>query len=74
MEEVLVDQQLFTQHSSSSLDLDDPEPQQIKEEEHELCSSLEEEQLLTDANEESDHSDPETNGDHWLLSGNKSLV
>lgn len=69
MEEVLVDQQLCTQDRNPSLGLDDPEPPQIKEEEEELGTSLEEEQLLTDAYEENDHSGPEANEDQRLLSG-----
>ncbi|XP_045889755.1 zinc finger protein 664-like isoform X2 [Micropterus dolomieu] len=77
-EEVLVDQQLCVQERNSSLDQEDPEPPQIKEEQEELCSSQEGEQLVlkqeTDvfmwipAYEESDHSEPEPNRDHQLLS------
>ncbi|XP_045889739.1 zinc finger protein 37 homolog isoform X3 [Micropterus dolomieu] len=77
-EEVLADQQLCVQERNSSLDQEDPEPPQIKEEQEELCSSQEGEQLVlkqeTDvfmwipAYEESDHREPEPNRDHQLLS------
>ncbi|XP_045889756.1 zinc finger protein 239-like [Micropterus dolomieu] len=77
-EEVLADQQLCVQETNSSLDQEDPEPPQIKEEQEELCSSQEGEQLVlkqeTDAfmwipaYEESDHREPEPNRDHQLLS------
>ncbi|XP_029296702.1 zinc finger protein with KRAB and SCAN domains 8-like [Cottoperca gobio] len=45
-EEVLTDQQLCIQESNSSLDQEDPEPPQIKEEQEELCTSQEGEQLV----------------------------
>ncbi|XP_045889747.1 zinc finger protein 501-like isoform X2 [Micropterus dolomieu] len=77
-EEFLADQQLCVQERNSSLDQEDPEPPQIKEEQEELCSSQEGEQLVlkqeTDAfmwipaYEESDDSEPEPNRDHQLLS------
>ncbi|XP_045889736.1 piggyBac transposable element-derived protein 3 isoform X2 [Micropterus dolomieu] len=77
-EEVLADQQLCVQERNSSLDQEDPEPPQIKEEQEELCSSQEGEQLvlkqetdafmLTPTYEESDDSEPEPNRDHQLLS------
>ncbi|XP_073321937.1 uncharacterized protein [Pagrus major] len=64
-EEVQSDQQLCDQERNSSLDREDPDPPQIKEEQEELCTSQEGEQLvvkpetdtfmLTPANEESDH-------------------
>ncbi|XP_076583789.1 uncharacterized protein LOC143319082 [Chaetodon auriga] len=64
-EEATVDQQLCKQDRSSSLDGEDPEPPQIKEEQEEVCSSQEGEQLvlkqetdtfmLTPTCEESDH-------------------
>ncbi|XP_070759823.1 uncharacterized protein [Enoplosus armatus] len=50
-EEVLADQQLCVQERNSSLDQEDPEPPQMKEEQEELCTSQEGEQLalkLTD--------------------------
>ncbi|XP_040050652.2 uncharacterized protein LOC120830212 [Gasterosteus aculeatus] len=69
-EEVLCDQQLCLQERNPSLDQEDPDPPQIKEEQEELCSSQEGEQLepkqeadtftLTPTCEETDHSDDET--------------
>ncbi|XP_039466292.1 zinc finger protein 200-like isoform X2 [Oreochromis aureus] len=44
-EEGLDEQQVFNQEKNSSLDQEDPEPPQIKEEQEELCSSQEGEQL-----------------------------
>ncbi|XP_044051269.1 zinc finger and SCAN domain-containing protein 2-like isoform X4 [Siniperca chuatsi] len=79
-EEVLAEQQLCIQERNSSLDQEDPEPPQIKEEQEELCTSQEGEQLvleqeadafmLTPTYEESDHSEPELNSDQQLLSHN----
>ncbi|XP_054466121.1 zinc finger and SCAN domain-containing protein 2-like [Anoplopoma fimbria] len=69
-EEVLSDQQLCIQERNSSLDQEDPEPPQIKEEQEEPCTSQEGEQLelkqetetfvLTPSDEESDHSEDQT--------------
>ncbi|XP_074495268.1 uncharacterized protein LOC141769765 [Sebastes fasciatus] len=69
-EEVLADQQLCIQERNSSLDQEDPEPLQIKEEQEELCTSQEGEQLelkqetetfmMTYTDEESDHSEDQT--------------
>ncbi|XP_068576793.1 zinc finger protein 208-like [Cebidichthys violaceus] len=65
-EEVLSDQQLCIQERSSSLDQEDPDPPQIKEEQEELCTSQEGEQqeietfMLTPTDEESDRSEDET--------------
>ncbi|XP_069562679.1 uncharacterized protein [Brachyistius frenatus] len=42
-EEVLADQQLFSQGRNASLDRDDPEPLQIKEEQEEVSTSLDQE-------------------------------
>ncbi|XP_034396457.1 zinc finger protein 699-like [Cyclopterus lumpus] len=77
-EEVLCEQQLCIQERSSSLDQEDPEPSQIKEEQEKLCTSQEGEQLelkqetetfmLTPTYEETDHSEPEPTRDHQLLS------
>uniref|UniRef100_A0AAQ4NYY1 C2H2-type domain-containing protein n=1 Tax=Gasterosteus aculeatus aculeatus TaxID=481459 RepID=A0AAQ4NYY1_GASAC len=62
-EEVLCDQQLCLQERNPSVDQEDPDPPQIKEEQEELCSSQEGEQLepkqetfmLTPTCEERDH-------------------
>ncbi|XP_062418175.1 gastrula zinc finger protein XlCGF8.2DB-like [Pungitius pungitius] len=69
-EEVLSDQQLCLQERNPSVDQEDPDPPQIKEEQEELCSSQEGEQLepkqeadtftLTPTCEETHHSDDET--------------
>ncbi|XP_059196050.1 zinc finger protein 121-like [Centropristis striata] len=69
-EEVVADQQLCIKERNSSLDQEDPDPPQIKEEQQELCTSQEGEQpalkqvtytlLLTPINEESDHSEDQT--------------
>ncbi|XP_054467311.1 zinc finger protein 625-like [Anoplopoma fimbria] len=69
-EEVLSDQQLCVQERNSSLDQEDPEPPQVKEEQEEPCTSQEGEQLelkqetetfvLTPSDEESDHSEDQT--------------
>ncbi|XP_074479123.1 uncharacterized protein LOC141760334 isoform X2 [Sebastes fasciatus] len=69
-EEVPVDQQLCIQERNSSLDQEDPDPPQIKEEQEELCTSQEGEQLelkqetdsfmLTPTHEEGDHSEDHT--------------
>ncbi|XP_036953295.1 zinc finger protein 8-like isoform X2 [Acanthopagrus latus] len=45
-EEVLADQQLCDQERNSSEDQEDPEPPQIKEEQKDLCTSQEREQLV----------------------------
>ncbi|XP_058469206.1 involucrin-like isoform X3 [Solea solea] len=74
-EEVFTEQQLCNQESNSSLDQEEPESLQIKEEEEEICSSQELELkqeadtfMLTPDNEESDHMKPEPDTDHQLLS------
>ncbi|XP_028435033.1 uncharacterized protein LOC114556331 [Perca flavescens] len=69
-EEVLSDQQLCIQERNSSLDQEDPEPPQIKEDQEELCTSQEGEQLvlkqetdpfmLAPTYEERDHSKGQT--------------
>ncbi|XP_070760173.1 uncharacterized protein [Enoplosus armatus] len=79
-EEVLADQQLCIQERNSSLDQEDPEPPQMKEEQEELCTSQEGEQLvlkqetdtfmLTPTYEESDTSEPEPKSDQQLISHN----
>ncbi|XP_039458078.1 uncharacterized protein LOC120434301 isoform X2 [Oreochromis aureus] len=67
-EEVIADQQLWNQERSSNLDQEEPEAPQIKEEQEQLCSSQEGEQLvlkeeihtfMVTAAEERDHSEPE---------------
>ncbi|XP_063325692.1 golgin subfamily A member 6-like protein 26 isoform X2 [Pelmatolapia mariae] len=75
-EEVLTDQQVCNQERNSSLDQEDPEPLKIKEEQEELCSSKEGEQLglkqeadvfmVTPAYEESSHSEPEPKSEQLL--------
>ncbi|XP_074492804.1 uncharacterized protein LOC141768411 [Sebastes fasciatus] len=69
-EEVPVDQQLCIQERNSSLDQEDPDPPQIKDEQEELCTSQEGEQLvlkqetdsfmLTPTHEEADNSEVQT--------------
>uniref|UniRef100_UPI0009B3218E zinc finger protein 2-like n=1 Tax=Monopterus albus TaxID=43700 RepID=UPI0009B3218E len=76
-EELLDDQQLWNQERNSSLDQEDPEHPQIKEEQEELCSSQEGEQLglkqeadpfmLTPTYGESDHSEAEPTSDQQFL-------
>ncbi|XP_073333291.1 uncharacterized protein [Pagrus major] len=83
-DEVLADQLLCDQERNSSLDQEDPEPPQIKEEQEELCSSQEGEQLvlkqetdtfmLNTPYEESDHREPEPKSDHQLLSHNSHVA
>uniref|UniRef100_A0A3Q2X0T4 C2H2-type domain-containing protein n=1 Tax=Haplochromis burtoni TaxID=8153 RepID=A0A3Q2X0T4_HAPBU len=75
-EDVLTDQEVFNQERNSSLDQEDPQPPQIKEEQEELCRSQEGEQLglkqetdtfkVTPAYEKSDHSEPEPNSEQLL--------
>ncbi|XP_062260307.1 zinc finger and SCAN domain-containing protein 12-like [Platichthys flesus] len=72
-EELLTDQE-----RNPSLDQEDPEPPQIKEEQEEVCTSQEGEQLvlkqeddtfmLTSPYEGSDHSEPEPTSEEQLLS------
>ncbi|KAM6945092.1 uncharacterized protein PEZ65_002783 [Lycodopsis pacificus] len=72
-EEVLSDQQLCIQERNSSLDQEDPDPPQIKEEQEEPCTSQEGDQLelkqetetfmLTPTYEESNHTEPEPTRD-----------
>uniref|UniRef100_A0A4W6CLL2 C2H2-type domain-containing protein n=1 Tax=Lates calcarifer TaxID=8187 RepID=A0A4W6CLL2_LATCA len=69
---------------NSSLDQEEPEPPQIKEEQEEVCSSQEGEQLvlkqesqtfmLTPTNEESEHSEAEANSEQQLLSHNSPVA
>ncbi|XP_033475256.2 uncharacterized protein LOC117252463 [Epinephelus lanceolatus] len=86
-EEALTDQQLCIQERSSSLDQEDPEPPQIKEEQEELCTSQEGEQIelkeeadtfiLTPTHEESDHSEDQTldfNSDDTFREAEKESV
>ncbi|XP_039466326.1 zinc finger protein 571-like isoform X2 [Oreochromis aureus] len=75
-EEGLDEQQVCNQERNSSLDQEDPEPPKIKEEQEELCSSQEGEQLglkqeadtfmVTPAYEESSHSEPEPKSEQLL--------
>jgi len=72
------EQQLCVEERSPSLDQEDPAPPQVKEEQEELCTGQEGEQLelkqetetfmLTPTHEETDHSEPEPTVDHQLLS------
>ncbi|XP_042071952.1 zinc finger protein 853, partial [Haplochromis burtoni] len=71
-EEVLPEQQLWNQERSSSVEQEEPEAPQIKEEQEKLCSSQEGEQLglkeetdtfMVTAAEEGEHSEPEANTD-----------
>ncbi|GLD49870.1 zinc finger protein OZF-like isoform X3 [Lates japonicus] len=81
-EEVLTDQQLCNQERNSSLDQEDPEPLQIIEEQEEIYTGQEGEQLvwetdnfmLTFDHEETDHSEPEPDSDHQLLSHNSPVA
>ncbi|XP_008273902.1 uncharacterized protein LOC103352961 isoform X4 [Stegastes partitus] len=45
-EEVLAEQKVFNQERNSNVDQEDPEPPQIKEEQEELCDSLDKQQLV----------------------------
>ncbi|XP_039878364.1 zinc finger and SCAN domain-containing protein 2-like isoform X7 [Simochromis diagramma] len=74
-EEVLPEQQLWNQERSSSVEQEEPEPPQIKEEQEELCSSQEGEQLglkeepdtfMVTAAEEGEHSEPGGDGEQLL--------
>ncbi|XP_045902460.1 zinc finger protein 233-like [Micropterus dolomieu] len=77
-EEVLADQQLWIQERIPGLDQEDPQPPQVKEEQEELWTSQEGEQLvvkqetdtfmLSPTHEESDHGEAELKSDHQLLS------
>ena len=76
-EEVLADQSLCSQEKNPSLDQEEPELPQIKEEQEELCTSQEGEQLalkeetdtfmVTVNFDESDHSEPEQNRNNLLF-------
>ncbi|CAI5681660.1 unnamed protein product [Oreochromis niloticus] len=75
-EEVFTDQEVCNQERNSSLDQEDPKPPKIKEEEEELCSNQDGEQLglkqetdafmVTSACEESAHSESEPNSEQLL--------
>ncbi|KAF3698553.1 Zinc finger protein 229 [Channa argus] len=75
-EEVLTDQQLYNPERNFSLDTEEPEPPQIKEEQEELIQEGEqlvlkqetETLMLNPTNEEFDQSIPEPNTAHQLLS------
>uniref|UniRef100_A0AAX7SMH5 C2H2-type domain-containing protein n=2 Tax=Astatotilapia calliptera TaxID=8154 RepID=A0AAX7SMH5_ASTCA len=77
-EEVLTTQQVFNQERNYSLGQEDPELPQIKEEQEEVCSRQEGEQLglkqeadtsfmVTPTYEESDHREPEPNSKQLLF-------
>ncbi|KAL4007699.1 hypothetical protein ACER0C_001551 [Sarotherodon galilaeus] len=64
-EEVVTrEKQVCNKERNSSLDQEDPEPPQIKEEQEELCSSQEGEQLVL--KQESDYSEPEPNSEQFI--------
>ncbi|XP_041657721.1 zinc finger protein 32-like isoform X2 [Cheilinus undulatus] len=75
-DEVVADQQLLNQDRNFSRHQVEPEPHQMKEEQEELCSSQEGEQLIvkqeteafiwTPTHEESDHSEPEQRNEPHL--------
>uniref|UniRef100_A0A3Q1FPA2 C2H2-type domain-containing protein n=1 Tax=Acanthochromis polyacanthus TaxID=80966 RepID=A0A3Q1FPA2_9TELE len=75
-ENVLADQNLCNQGRNSSLDQEEPEPPQMKEEQEELCTSqlgkqivLKQETdtfLLTSTDKDSDHSELEPNNDQLI--------
>ncbi|XP_030609203.1 uncharacterized protein LOC115796875 isoform X2 [Archocentrus centrarchus] len=71
-EEVLTQQQVFNQEKNSSLDQEDPEPPEIKEEQEELCSSqfgLKQEAdslMATPTYEERGHTELEPNSEQLL--------
>ncbi|XP_041667825.1 uncharacterized protein LOC121525757 isoform X3 [Cheilinus undulatus] len=77
-EEVVADQQPCDQERKFSLDQEEPEPPQIKEEQEELCSSQRGEEpivkqetetvMLTPTNEENDQTEPEQQHEQQLLS------
>ncbi|XP_030278569.1 zinc finger protein 2 homolog isoform X6 [Sparus aurata] len=74
-DKVLADQLLCNQERNSSLDQEEPEPPQIKEEQEELCSSQEGEQLVL--KQETDTSmliPPYEESDHQLLSHNSNVA
>ncbi|GLD54288.1 zinc finger protein 286A-like isoform X1 [Lates japonicus] len=82
-EEEVAEQQLCYQEKNISLDQEDPEPPQIKEEQEELCTNQEGEQLvlkqeddtflLAPISGESDYSEPEPS-DHQHPSHNSHVV
>uniref|UniRef100_A0A3Q1I5G9 C2H2-type domain-containing protein n=2 Tax=Anabas testudineus TaxID=64144 RepID=A0A3Q1I5G9_ANATE len=84
-QDVLTEQHLCNQERNSSLDQGDPDPPQIKEEQEELSTSQVEqvEQVVLKEEsdtfmwippEESDHSEPEPNGDHQLVSNSSPVA
>nr|XP_043905331.1 gastrula zinc finger protein XlCGF17.1-like [Solea senegalensis] len=75
-EEVLTEQQLWNEEWNSSLDQEEPESLQIKEEVEEICTSQEQLELKQEADnfmlipdyQENDHLEPEPDTGHQLLS------
>ncbi|XP_070849354.1 zinc finger and SCAN domain-containing protein 31-like [Chaetodon trifascialis] len=68
--EVHCDQQLCVQERSSSVDREDPEPPQIKEEQEEQLLVLKQETetfMLTPIYDEKDHNEPDPKNDHQLV-------
>ncbi|XP_051806515.1 zinc finger protein 83-like [Acanthochromis polyacanthus] len=76
-EKTVVDHQPHDQERNSMVDHEDPEPLRIKDQQEELCTSQEKEQLglkqetdtfeVTPALDESDHSEPKPNSDQLLF-------
>ena len=74
-EEVLADQQFGNHETSSSLDQEDPEPPQIKEEQEELCTSQEGEQLVVKLETDTFMLiPPDEESDHHRLSDNSHVA
>ncbi|XP_036953292.1 zinc finger and SCAN domain-containing protein 2-like isoform X1 [Acanthopagrus latus] len=71
-QEVLTDQQLCIQERNSSVDQEDPEPPQIKEEQEEVCNSQDGEQLVVKLETDTFMLTPEI--DQLLLSDNSHVA
>ncbi|XP_041657760.1 zinc finger protein 37 homolog [Cheilinus undulatus] len=83
-EEAVADQQLCNQERTFSLNQEEPEPPQVKEEQEELCSSQEVEQLIMKqetetfmwalTHEENDHCEPAQQNEQHLLFHNTHIT